>query len=758
MIYKKRGLILIFCLFFLILIPFFWNKGLSLVGGDDGKLYYLFPFDQISSYSDKIISDNGAGGLGSYFPIQFAIPFLSIIGFLKKVFFFLDTQNFLLGLNLSLGFLFFYLLAGLFLKEDDWETFFIRIFSGLFYVFSNFSFYTVWKFQFFSVYLVSFFPMALYFFAKSIIKKNYFYLILASLVTFIFSVFLWTMPWLMAMLICSLPFFVYLFTNNPKIFIKFLIFFFFLAFLLNSYWLVYFLHAPLSSDKNSSDILSNTISTEFREDNRQVIRDVSKNNQIIYPLLNLFHKKLASSSQWAIPDVYRNWDIKFLPFNLVFLLMILLGAFYALKKIRLTKIYSATLASWIIALFLFTVHIGSWGAKLFLWFNEKIPGFSMFRNMHDKFGLALSFTYAFLLAISLKIVFSNLKENRIKKIILIVSFLILILSAKPFIFGEYFNKPIWTTKTTFETIHDFNSDFYDLLNYLKSNHEASRYLWLPMNRAGYALIQDSKLDNHYYSGISPLNFLSGTSDFTGLLSFGKFYSQVSKLILDKNYEGLSNFMREMNVKYIIVNNNISQDLQKSYLYKSKFYNAQQNDLFKVILGEKIRDFGSRYSLYKINEQFFNEKLYATDNISNFPENFSQVSYKKIASYKYEIKINNLNGQKKLVFLDPYQKLWELDFRLDNKNFINGSHELVFGYANGWTIDTNYIKQNFSNKYYKENPDGSINLDLVLHFLPEKYFHWGVFVSGATLLFCLSYLVYNLKWRKNKGHINKDDQN
>lgn len=755
---KTRSIILILSVFFLILVPFFWNRGFLRVGGDDGKLYYSFPFEQISSYKDSLVSVNLAGS-GSYFPIQLNIPFLGFIGLIKVVFPFLDTQSFLFGINLALGFFFFYKLLGLFLKDDGWDTFFIKQFSSIFYIFSTFSFYTVWSLQLFSVYLVSIFPLILYFFFKAVLEDKYFYSVIASLVTFFFSVFLWTTPWLMALIIASFPLASYVFIKNKKTFFKVLIISLSLAALLNFYWLAHFVFAPFSSDKNSGDMVSGVASSQFRAENERVILDVSRNNELMYPMFNLFHKQIQISSHWANYDIYKNWHLKFFFFNLIFLAIIFFGAFYANKSSRYRGLYLTSLVSWVAVLFLFTAHISSWGTLVFLWLNKNVPGFVMFRNMHDKFGLALAFSYAFLLAISLKIFYENINRSRIKRTILAIIFLVTILSAKPFILGEYYENPIWTTKNTYNTIQDFNDDFSNLLGYLKNNHEASRYLWLPMNRAGYTLIQDKNLGNHYYVGTSPLQFLSNTSDFTGLLSFGKYYNYLQELILEKKYDDIGKFMQKMNVKFIIVNHNISPDLQKSYFFKTsgELYGAQQGDFLDIILGEKVRDFGNRYSLYKINDRFANEKIYTTDTIERVPHDFSQVSYKKVASYQYEIKVSHLKEKRKLVFLDPYHKLWELNFKLDNTTFIKGSHDLVFDYANGWVMDPENIKQIFPEKYYQKNSDGSIDLDLVLYFEPEKYIFPGALVSGITLLGCLAYLGYNSTKRAfRNGNINESE--
>lgn len=69
------------------------------------------------------------------------------------------------------------------------------------------------------------------------------------------------------------------------------------------------------------------------------------------------------------------------------------------------------------------------------------------------------------------------------------------------------------------------------------------------------------------------------------------------------------------------------------------------------------------------------------------------------------------------------------------------------------LSKEYIKANFDNSYYKENPDGSIDLELTLYFKPQSYFYLGIIISGTTLILCLSYLGYTFyrKRRQHKSH-------
>lgn len=723
----------------------FWRDLLS-VGGDDSKLYYLFPWEYFQNFTTQLISGNSLGTLGFYFSQSYISGFSLAVYLVHVLFPFFVAESFLFGANLALGFVFFYLFLGLWIKKNSLSM--VRASASLFYVFSTFSMYTLWQSQLFAVYLASLFPLAAYLLCRGIIQNRLTLIVSISLILSFFSMALFSVPWLAALFISLLPLFVLLYTRYRKRAIFFSIIFSILLGLLNFYWAFHFFYSPYSSDGSThSDLSSSIDAKEFRNIGDDVIRSVSENNDIVYPLLGLFHKNIQKDFGWQTYTIFSQWHLKLIYLDYVFLIPILLALLYLRKAdIEDRKIYLAALVSWLITLFFFTVKIGDWGVNVFVWLNNTVPGFVMFKNMFDKFGIAMAFSYAFLFAISLKIVFDTISNDRIKKYALILIFGVILLNAKPFIFGDFYKSPIWTTKETHNTISDFNTDFYDLLAYLKPMDEASRFLWLPLNNANYIQISDKNLPDHYYSGVSPLQFLANKSDFNGKLSFpAKEGDIMFQAIEDGKYEIVGEYLQQFNVKYIIVNHDISPDLQQSYLFGHKLFDAQNDDFYKVLLGDKVKDFGKRYSLYSINQQFSNEKIYLTDNKNVIPRNFSQVTYEKLASYEYKVSIKNLIGKKNLVFLDPYHKQWEWYFQKDRKPCIAGLHEVVFNYANGWDIDAESIKKNFSKEYYTENPDGSINLDLVLYFKPQSYFIPGLMVSGVTLVGCLVYLGYN--WRR-----------
>jgi Ca2+-dependent lipid-binding protein len=87
-------------------------------------------------------------------------------------------------------------------------------------------------------------------------------------------------------------------------------------------------------------------------------------------------------------------------------------------------------------------------------------------------------------------------------------------------------------------------------------------------------------------------------------------------------------------------------------------------------------------------------------------------------------------------------LWE-------KPIFDNSHKMINEYANSWTIDPEYIKANYPKDFYKENQDGSIEIEMVLYFQSQSYFYIGLIISGLIFIGGIGYLVWDCK-RKRYG--------
>lgn len=760
----KKLLLLIIIL--LAIIPLVFWGSLKIVGGDDTRLYYFFPWEWIKNYGYNIISDTAISGEGYYFSLGLMIPLVLLIWLFKACLPFLNTEMLMLGINIALGFYFFYLMLGTWIKNEKSYDPWIKIASSLMYCLSTFVYFTIFGALWPAVFLLSVVPVCLYLFFKSLYDNNSKLAVLSATIFALFGNIIANVPWFLGLILTILPFLVFICAEKKKNIIKKIILFSVTFIVISFFALFHFFCAPIVASQNDFNLLSRVGSNKAIdiEVNENTIKAVSRSNQVLYPMFNLFHKGLQEDFGWKSLENYNKWSLRILPFNIIFIFIILLGFIYSRnnKNQKYRSIYLSMFVSWLLGLYLFTVNITGLGLLIFFFLNKYLPGFSMFRNMFDKFGLGMAFIYALLIAFSLKIVLDTVQKDKIRKYIIIIIILLVLLNSKSFILGENF-KLSFRSMSSYDRINDFNKDFYALVDYVDKTDNPSKIAWIPLVIGNYMPIQDSKLNNNFYAGPSPIKILTNKNDFNGTYGFlGDGNILVDDLIMHKKYEEVGRFYQKKNIKYIIVNKNIPDDWKTSFLYTvskpGDLYKAQDGEFRKNILGDKIQDFGNRYSLYHINPKYENEKLFLTDSENIFPEKTDNVQYVKRASYKYKVNLR-LDSVKILNFLDPFHKMWKLylipsDSKNSNISFINkksifdDTHEEGFDYANSWRVDPNYIKSNYSKEFYKENSDGSIDVEFVLYFLPQTWGILAVCVSGLGLLISLLYIFGVLDF-KNK---------
>lgn len=90
-------------------------------------------------------------------------------------------------------------------------------------------------------------------------------------------------------------------------------------------------------------------------------------------------------------------------------------------------------------------------------------------------------------------------------------------------------------------------------------------------------------------------------------------------------------------------------------------------------------------------------------------------------------------------IDNQFYVWDELLKLRNKPIFENTHKMVYNYANQWTIDSEYIKENYPKEYYRENLDGTIDIRVTLFFRPQAYFYVWFIISSLILLACTLYL-------------------
>lgn len=221
------------------------------------------------------------------------------------------------------------------------------------------------------------------------------------------------------------------------------------------------------------------------------------------------------------------------------------------------------------------------------------------------------------------------------------------------------------------------------------------------------------------------------------------------------------------------------NLSVKYIYYYKNFDFKTNDNNYDIWYKKIDPVSLIYNKYYENEEII---IYKNDDYK--PLIYSTGAYfRRLNPTKYNIYIENLKESKELFFLGSFSKEWKLYlishpnnswckplifhdsvqttecehtqqfvtadelFNLWKEPLFNDTHKIINEYANGWTIDPDYIKKNYPKESYTENPDGSINIEMILFFKSQSDFNNGFIISGLTSIAIIIYFVRNRKRNK-----------
>lgn len=328
--------------------------------------------------------------------------------------------------------------------------------------------------------------------------------------------------------------------------------------------------------------------------------------------------------------------------------------------------------------------------------------------------------------------------------------------------GLFFYKPIhryWNSTLP--------NDYVEFTNVINDLHPAGKFLVLPISEsfAGFMKYKDG------YGGPDRLFTLSDKDLLIKKHSVVTPFDYV-KLLDDikEKPNNLEQYVSILGYQYIILKNDV--------IFSSVEESEKQTAIIKQIdfkKWDKIFE-NKTFALLKLKDEYFPGKI--------FLNNDAALTLIQIDETKYKLNIS-LRNRSDIVFLDSFNKDWKLYpnrhqsgalctaseyleitnttvcaekrsyFALENLAYIyqdpifDDTHIMNVGYANRWTIDPEYIKQNFSKDYYKENPDGSIDIELTLYFKPQSYFYLGLIVSGLTLAGLLGYLGYDIIRRKQK---------
>lgn len=352
-----------------------------------------------------------------------------------------------------------------------------------------------------------------------------------------------------------------------------------------------------------------------------------------------------------------------------------------------------------------------------------------------------------------------------KKSLIFYSLIFLYISAHAFLIFFY-AKPVakyWNTVLP--------SGYLGTSSQIDALKDGNKILILPgaSRFAGETYYEDGYAGYNRLQALSSKDIVSRSGAFGGSDEYNQIFNTISNSI-NTDYAKVDSNASLLNYRYVLVEKDAVyySALNLSSIRKTgtEIEKALNKNIWNKVFSNNTN------ALYKINDELFDGKI----SIAN-----SKLAFSQINPVKYKIHISALKKAEQLSFLEAFHSGWKVYLepisknnwcqsreyfaKLDvtecennrklfeikdliylwKKSVFDASHGVSNQYANGWTIDPEYIKQNYPKEYYKENIDGSVDVELVLYFKPQNYFFMGLFISGGTILSCLIYL-----WRSRKN--------
>lgn len=708
----RRSVLLLTAILLFLLPTLLWKNYGYFVGGDDSLLHYMYPGEMIQNFALNIVTNNTLSGPKEYIERLHLLPLLGLIWIVNALTGVSNSLYIFLGFILSAGFLSFYH----FLKElqdQEHSSLFVEKFGiSLFYVFSVHHYLSVMNYKLVVMYIVFLFPFVLMLFTKAVLKKQPLYLVPASIVASVFSVVLIGIPWLFAYVISAGGVFMYLFFKHPMRFFDYAIRLILLLLGMNFYWMFHFIYAIVSNTAVTNGY-SGILTPEFRQRNIDAILSVTHANSIFDSFLGFFHPNLQNNFQWPTAVIQNGWHSQFVLLNILIFSFVILSIFFYKQK-RKIDLFPFAVIGWLVTLYFFTVNmIGFYGIRLFLFFNENVPGFSMFRNNYDKFASGMAFSLALLFfAVATEIHHNSGFGRVLKKTWLLTLLLFITVTILPVVQGGYERDIFITTSQTRASIEGLDARFIEFTKQLDVV-EYKTLLWMPLSKASYITISDNNNPDYVFSGISPLIFLSNVHDYAGVLSFRTRESTIlSSALAQQDAVAFGNFLKELGITHIAVNNTISEDMRKSYVYGEDFIAQQSPEFMSEFLGEKIISVDDAFVLYKVNDTYYQEDFY-------FKDNCQVTEYSRTERDRYLVKVSNNDNdinECTLIFKQPFHKLWTLHSSQGEKESTPSQE-----FQNSWIIDAE-------------------SDEVIVSFKPRDYVQPLIIFSGIVTIVSLIYFI------------------
>lgn len=459
---------------------------------------------------------------------------------------------------------------------------------------------------------------------------------------------------------------------------------------------------------------------------------------------------LLHPSFYYVPTIMHNpffIAISFLP-PIVFSFTLLLKKYW-IKQINATKIVFFLFLFYILSIFLSKGTQEPLG-DIFYWLYSNVPGLTIFRSGFVKFGIMIALSSAILFGLSLSTIYEYLKNLKITKInalkkwnvgrISVVVLIGLILVLNYSFFNGDVVQPFY---------HNTPSYYFNAANYL--NNQTGNFNILQLYGGPGRWVVYSWGEGDIYIGTDVDSQLFKMPIIHPGDNFLADY--VTQQLASNSSLQIDNYLNLMNIKYIILHNDIDTDfynftspqvfqnnlsmqnvsLEQNFgklgIYlNNEWQNTQAYPASKIIavndsnsMGNAFVNVKSGQSFLYLNNQSNAEQLNFLESVKNTLAIPQRTTCTEVSASEYIVQVNNASAPFFLVLGNSYNGYWVANINGQQKPETN--HFIVNGYANAWYI----------------NKTGTFSVKL--EFWPQKLLYISAAVSIASLiLLCVTYLV------------------
>lgn len=554
-----------------LVLPFWWLGDAAVLGGDDTRLYFVYPWQWLQRFA--LPAFGGLSGFGTYSPQQHFIPFTLVWSALQAAVPSLNLEAAAFGVALSSGFWGTYAAALLLIPVEvkAWRIA-PSLLAGLLYVTAPLIAAMYWVVPLAWVMGVGGAPVLLALSAAYLKSARPLWLLLLAVLSAYYAIGLAALP-------VALPFLFGAFLivgamlimgqARTRLLLRRLAILAIVLVGANAFWWLPLAISSTMAGSFGNDALGSSASAGI------VVRTVSHWQSILDTLLLLPSGEFERNNGWQSFALW-GWTQTFIILSLA--LPGVVAAALLLTRTVERRARAVLLALVIASLALAygqTVNVSSAGVDLFATLSTRVPLFGMFRNFYNKFTAAYTLYYVLALAIALSVVLARLRA--VWRWVL-MAFLTTgaVLQAVPMLAAQPLYLPMASPKgsTPYIGVGQMSPALLSEAQYLARLQTGGRILELPLS-ANYWSESPMLGINSFYVGSSPLKVLSGLDPFNSLDSFAvaglpELQSRLDRAIKQRDYATIGAILRLCGIRYLSYTVGLPEGVAKNWLRQPTF--------------------------------------------------------------------------------------------------------------------------------------------------------------------------------------------